>query len=128
MEPPAHCSSNGLACRMLATSGFLNARSGIDPPHSNRAARHFLVPSHRRLLDRESAISPRVRNIHEAFSHGCNGSALFVWIERRGSVAPSASPPRRWRSSPPLPPSRLCPPPCCLVRMVYPPPGPPRSP
>ena len=32
MELPAHCSSNGLACRILVTDGFLNARSGIDPP------------------------------------------------------------------------------------------------
>jgi len=70
-------------------------------------------PSHQRLLDRKSAISPLVRNIHDAYSHGCNGSTLFDRIERGSSVALS---PPRWSSS-------LCRSAGRLVRMVHAPAG-----
>ena len=54
-----------------------------------------------------------VRNIHDAYSHGCNGSALFDRIERTGSVAPS---PCRRSSS-------LCGSTRGMVRMVHAPAG-----
>jgi hypothetical protein len=57
---------------------------------------------------------PHTEDIHDAYSHGCNGIGLSIWIERRGPIwpPPLSSPPLRRRSA-------LCRPTGCVVRMVY---------
>jgi hypothetical protein len=48
---------------------------------------------------------PKTKDIHDAYSHGCNSFSLLVWIERRGSIT---SPPSSLLSPPPLLPSSPC--------------------
>ena len=98
-------------------SRFLKRQKRILIRSFNQPLGTFLVPPISGFLIAQRDL-PSVRNIHDAYSHGCDGSALFDRIGCRGSVVPSPS--CRWWSS-------LCGSAGRLVRMVYAWPGRQRS-
>jgi hypothetical protein len=76
---------------------FFKRKGGTKSAHLKQRRLALWCPPISGFLDR-MARSPTSKGIiHDAYSHGCDGSTLFDWIGRRGSITLSS--PLRWCSS-----------------------------
>jgi hypothetical protein len=76
---------------------FFKRKGGIKSAHLKPPRLALWCSPISGFLDR-MARSPASKGIiHDAYSHGCDGSTLFDWIGRRGSITLSS--PLRWCSS-----------------------------